>query len=65
MAVVTTRELDLIRALEQIATGTSGEGARTDVEVMRQIAKDALAKIGWGPNKASAPDVNAADKPKV
>lgn len=47
MPVVTTRELELIRALQQIATGRSGEGSKTDVEVMRQIAKDALKAAGW------------------
>lgn len=48
MGVYTVRERELIQALEMIATGASGEGAKTDVEVMRGIAKDALDAIGWG-----------------
>lgn len=33
------------RALQQIATGTSGEGAKTDLEVCRTIAKEALGLL--------------------
>ncbi|ADJ22981.1 hypothetical protein Hden_1168 [Hyphomicrobium denitrificans ATCC 51888] len=53
MTVLTIRELDLVRALEKIATGASGDGAHTDVVVMRQIAVDALAAIRWGNYRAS------------
>lgn len=48
MHVYTLRERELIRSLEMIATGRSGEGSKTDAEVMRGIAKEALEKIGWG-----------------
>ncbi len=48
MGVYTVRERELIKALEMIATGSSGEGAKTDAEVMRGIAKEALEAIGWG-----------------
>lgn len=48
MHVYTLREWELITALEMIATWRSGEGAETDAEVMRGIAKEALEKIGWG-----------------
>lgn len=46
----TAREVDLIRALERIKTGHSGEGMRWDIAAMRQIASDTLAAIGWPPN---------------
>lgn len=52
MHVYTLRERELIRSLEMIATGSSGEGPETDAEVMRGIAKEALEKIGWGETKA-------------
>lgn len=48
MGVYTVRERELIKALEMIATGASGEGAATDAEVMRGIAKEALEAVGWG-----------------
>lgn len=45
----TAREMRLIRALEQIKTGRSGEGAGWDVAAMRQIAEDALRRAEWPP----------------
>ena len=42
------REVFLAQALESIMSGTSGEGARVDVEVMREIARDALIGVGYG-----------------
>ena len=54
MHVYTLMERDLIRALEMIATGRSSEGPKTDVEVMRQIAKQALDKIGWPTDAATS-----------
>ena len=42
------REIDLIRALQEIATGHSGRGAAADLAVVRQVARDALERAGYG-----------------
>lgn len=45
------REVSLIRALEAISTGTApNEGPATNLEVARQIGRDALIAAGWPPN---------------
>lgn len=36
----------LVKALREIAHGTSGSGARTDVAVMQTIARRALGELG-------------------
>lgn len=41
------REVRLIRALEQIATGSSGRAA-DDVAIMRDVARTRLAAEAWG-----------------
>jgi len=43
----TEREMEMIRALEQIATGRSSLGSQTDLAVCQNIAKEALRKAGW------------------
>lgn len=47
------REVRFIRALEQIASGRSGEGAQCDVGVMRHIASDTMSAEGWPPTPRS------------
>lgn len=52
---LSVRELNMVQAFEMIATGTVGEGAETDLEVVRDIALDALEKIGWPTAKKRNP----------
>lgn len=41
------RERVLICYLERIATGTTNQGAKLDLELVREDARDALREIGW------------------
>lgn len=43
----TARERAMIERLEMIATGTAGQGAATDLEVARDVAREALEAVGW------------------
>lgn len=43
----TARERAMIRKLEMIATGRTGDGAATDLEVARDLASEALQEVGW------------------
>ena len=49
------REIQLIRALEMIHTGRSGEGAGVDLSVTRDIARSALCNVGWPPYATPTP----------
>lgn len=43
------REVRLIRALEQVATGYApGENSRINWDICKSVAKEALAVEGWG-----------------
>lgn len=41
------REMMMVEAIEKIATGTAGQGAGTDLEIVRDIAFETLEKVGW------------------
>lgn len=41
------REMKMIERFEMIATGTARCGWRTDLEIAREIAVEAMREVGW------------------